>query len=109
HALSHARGHDAGRHGPPTWGRRSMKILLLVAATSVIALAAPAHGKSVGHSTMPGMTMTAPKAPKAKPATRPAVKPVPKPGARQPNPRKLSPAADSACSPEHAAMGHCMP
>jgi len=86
-----------------------MKILLLVAATSVIALAAPAHAQSVDHSTMPGMTMPAPKAPKAKPATRPAVKPVPKPGARQPNPRKLSPAADSACSPEHAAMGHCTP
>ena len=92
-----------------------MKTLLLVAASSAIVLAAPARAQSVDHAMMPGMTMPTPKAPtKAKPATRPAAKPKPKPRRQAPvhqapKLQKLAPAADLACPPEHAAMGHCTP
>jgi copper resistance protein B len=48
----------------------------------MIALPGPAVGQTMDHSTMPGMTMPAPK-------------PVP--------------ATDPDCPPEHAAMGHCTP
>ncbi|UVO49601.1 copper resistance protein B [Sphingomonas sp. SUN019] len=55
-------------------------VLLLV---GMIALAGPAVGQTMDHSTMPGMKTPAPKPP--------------------------APPADPSCPPEHAAMGHCTP
>ena len=62
-----------------------MKVPLLLAAASLLALSAPAWAQTMDHSKMPGMQMP------TSPAPTPA------------------PADDPACLPEHAAMGHCTP
>ena len=92
-----------------------MKTLLLLAAASAIALAAPAAAQTMDHSNMPGMKMPAKPAPKPKPAARP--RPAEKPAARpatNPAPVSAKPATqtttgDPDCPPEHAEMGHCTP
>ena len=91
-----------------------MKALLLVAATSAVALASPARAQSVDHSMMPGMAMPAKGPPKAKPATKPTATPARKsvrraPTRQSPGQQKIAPAPDSMCLAEHAAMGHCTP
>lgn len=94
-----------------------MKTFLLLAAVSIAGLAAPADAQSMDHGHMPGMKMPAKPAPaKAKPKPpakpRPAAKRAPKPApepAPLPNAAQTPPPGDPACSPEHAAMGHCAP
>lgn len=97
-----------------------MKTLLLLAASSAIALATPVSAQTMDHSKMPGMKMPAKPAP-AKAGPRPAAQP--RPAARlsarasarplQATPKPVtSPAAavaDPNCPPEHARMGHCTP
>lgn len=86
---------------------------LLLACAAASAIAAPAAAQSMqgmDHSSMPGMGKPAkPAKPAAKPATpRPASKMAPTLEAK---PEAPVPAAEpvSACTPEHAKMGHCVP
>ena len=94
-----------------------MNMLLLAAAASAIALAAPALAQTMDHSSMPGMKMPAQPTPKAKakakaaPETRPVGRSAARPAAKAAaNPSAPRPGAeDPACPPEHAKMGHCSP
>ncbi|MES2337303.1 MAG: copper resistance protein B [Pseudomonadota bacterium] len=92
---------------------------LILAAAGAIMLAPPASAavQTMDHSQhMPGMKMPAPAArPKAAPrraTTQPRVARAPiatkTPVRRRPAPVAAT-AADVACPPEHAAMGHCTP
>ena len=95
-----------------------MKTLLLLAATSTLALATPVVAQTMDHSMMPGMKMpakaTPPKAKpvaKRQPVARLAEKAAPRPTTpRAARARQATPSAsDPNCPPEHAAMGHCTP
>ncbi|KQT35274.1 copper resistance protein CopB [Sphingomonas sp. Leaf412] len=96
-------------------------LLLAAAALPALASALPAAGQGMEHSRhMPGMTMPAPAAtpktpprkaaptPQRRKSVRRTVRPTPKPAAPRASPIAAD-AADGACMPEHAAMGHCTP
>lgn len=97
-----------------------MTVLTVLAAVSIMAVAAPVAAQSMDHSNMPGMKMPptkpAPKRPAAKQTAAPtraqtreegeATDPEQRVGGAQ-DPAPAS--ADPDCPPEHAAMGHCTP
>jgi copper resistance protein B len=75
------------------------RVALFLAGTAVLAFAAPAAAQSMDHTSMPGMTMP------SKPAPTAGMDHGEMPGMEIDQTATDAP----ACSPEHAAMGHCTP